>query len=67
MKFKNGVYVMMKDYDKFKQALMEEKEMSFISLKNDIKNIQGIIERTLEAAFESSASVVERDFKITSL
>ena len=38
------------NYEKFQQALEEQRSLSFINLKNDIEKVKGIIEKTLEAA-----------------
>ncbi|MGN1125443.1 MAG: hypothetical protein ACI4SM_04575 [Candidatus Gastranaerophilaceae bacterium] len=55
------------NYEKFQQALEEQRSLSFINLKNDIEKVKGIIEKTLEAALESSQSVIERDYHVSSL
>ncbi|MGN0018089.1 MAG: hypothetical protein ACI37S_03510 [Candidatus Gastranaerophilaceae bacterium] len=55
------------DYNEFKRCLIEQKTENFINLKNDIKLIEGFIENTLNASFESTQSTVERDFNVMTL
>ena len=55
------------NYEKFQKALEEQKTLNFINLKKDIESIKCFIERTLDAALETSQTTIERDYHVSSL
>lgn len=55
------------NYQKFKNALEEQKTVNFMNLKKDIDNIKCFIEKALTAALESTQTTIERDYNISSL
>ncbi len=55
------------NYERFHKALEEQKTLNFINLKKDIESIKCFIEKTLEVALESSQTVIERDYHVSSL
>lgn len=55
------------NYERFHNALEEQKTLNFINLKKDIETIKSFIEKTLETALESSQTVIERDYHVSSL
>ncbi len=50
------------DFEKFKLALSEAKDKSFIQLKKDINCVREIIEKSLTAMLESTASKSRADY-----
>ncbi len=55
------------NYEKFQKALEEQKTLNFINLKKDIESIKCFIEKTLDAALETSQTTIERDYHVSSL
>ena len=55
------------NYERFHNALEEQKTLNFINLKKDIETIKSFIEKTLKTALESSQTVIERDYHVSSL
>ncbi len=51
----------------FENALKESREEKFLSLKGEVKGIEGAIERFLTQLLECSSSVTERDFNVCAL
>ncbi len=55
------------NYQRFKNALEEQKTVNFMNLKKDIDSIKCLIEKVLTAALESTQTTIERDYKVSSL
>lgn len=51
----------MNSYEKFKQAVLANKERKFIELKKEVKIVEKAIENFLEKILESTTIVSERD------
>ena len=51
----------------FSNAMTEARKDNFDALTNEIKGMEAFIERFLTKIFDSTSSVSERDFNVTSL
>lgn len=56
-----------KSYTKFEEALRVSKKMKYMSLMNDINSVKNFLEKLFAAAIESSQTIAERDYGISSL
>ncbi len=55
----------MKNYEKFKTAVMVSKEKNYCELQKEIKVVESAIEKFLQKALECTASISEKDFYIS--
>ena len=53
------------DYEKL--ITENKKEADFVNLQNDLNKIETFIDRCLKFVLESSSSLAERDFNVSSL
>lgn len=55
----------MKNYEKFKNAILNKQKEDYKNLKKEVKIVENAIEKFLQKALECTSSMAEKDFFVS--